>query len=141
MNIEKLKKLIIKKCANLSFECEQNDRGITMVANASVESYDDSIRIELQLFKSGALGVTFVFDRISRTPETYELINEFNDKVPYLKAFITKRNDKDWLSIEYAVGDVIDEKNGLDIFASILGLLISDSAVKYLKPLTDITTN
>lgn len=139
MNIQKLKKMITKEWNNLTFEERDKGDQITLIANASCNSYDDEIRVEAELYKSGVLAVTFIFDQIERDREAFELINEFNDKIPYLKAFITTRNDKDWLSVEYTVEDVITEANGLDIFGSMLNRLISDKTVKYLKPLTELT--
>lgn len=141
MNVQKLKKMIVKEWKNITFEEREKDNGdrLILIANVSCNSYDDDIRVEAEIHKSGVLAVTFVFDEIERDREAYELINEFNDKIPYLKAFITQRNDKDWLSIEYTVEDVLTEANGLDIFGSMMQRLISDKTVKYLKPLTKLT--
>ncbi len=139
MNCEKLKRMIIKEWDNLSFDIREKDSYLELIANVTAKRYDDDIRVEVDLYNSGVVSVTFIFDAIDRTQTAYRLINEFNDHIAYLKAFITTRNNTDYLSIEYTAYDVVTEENGLRIFSAMLNRLINDTTAKYLKPLTDLT--
>lgn len=139
MNVEKLKKLIIKEWSKLTFDIKQKDNYLELIANVTTQSFDDDVRVEVDLYPDGLLFITFVFDSIDRTQTAYRLINDFNDNVAYLKAFITTRNNTDYLCLEYMAYDVVTEENGLTIFNAMLTKLVNDKTLKYLKPLTSLT--
>lgn len=101
--------------------------------------FDDGIYVSLTIYSSGTLHIFFTFDKIQRTLDNYELINEFNDGNSWFKAYITRINDNDFLELKYTncCADSVDD--AIDQTQHAFDQLLDEGVLKLLKPLTDIT--
>lgn len=119
----------------LTFTFEKEGDCLTCKASLTAQSYDDEIFTVIQLYKGGFGAVTFHFDFLEQNARTLELVNAFNDNVPYLKAFIQENNCLAIShSIEYCTKDTAAQnvKRAFDD-------LVNEGTKKYLLPLTEIT--
>lgn len=143
MNFKKLYKLVCKDWPNLGLEIkEENSSRIRFGASIEAENYfDDGVLVDVCAKESGAMDITFTFDELDRTIENYELINYFNNNVPYFKAYICVCQNSSYFELSYhheAMGKA-DEKEFAQIVSSAISSIISDNTMKYLKPITKKT--
>lgn len=139
MNFKKITKLIQKDWEHLNLKYEILDDRLKMSGSIVGEGIKDDIYLEANVYKDGRFTSEVVFDSIIPTYKTYELINDFNQSVGYLKAYIDERNYNKYLTIEYFVLNTITELNASDSFGFALYKIISDETMKYLKPILEFT--
>lgn len=139
MNFKKITKLIQKDWSHLDLKYETLDDRLKMSGSIVGEGIKDDIFLESNVYKDGRFTIEVVFDSIIPTYKTYELINDFNQCVGYLKAYIDERNNTKYLTIEYFVLNTITEANASESFGFALYKIISDETMKYLKPILEFT--
>lgn len=140
MNSDKAKKLLLQHYSNLKFEVEYKEGKVNLVAKGvKFKSFDDDTRIEITFKDDGVATVTFVFDKLLPSLRNYELINQFNDNVGFLKAYITERNNNKFFCIESYVYECVTEENAVDTVVNMVKMLTTERTLKYLLPITTIT--
>ena len=139
MNFKAFIAAVEENLSKLGFDYDIQDDKVTVNGTVTTKTYDDGIYIDASLYESGNLCVTFVFDEVEPSLEVYRLINEFNDNVGYLKAYITTRNEKNFLAIDYYVLNNESEEVAQQEFEYALMKVVNDSVSKYLLPITAYT--
>lgn len=140
MNIEKAKKLLLNHYDQLKFEESSSDGKVRIIAKGvHFKSFDDDVRMEFSFNENGAASVTFVFDSLDPSKYNYDLVNEFNDNVGFLKAYLTERNGHHFFAIEHYVYEVVNESNAVATLVAMVEMLLSDNVKKYLLPILRIT--
>ncbi len=139
MNFRKFIDTVDSKWSKLGFDYDTKDDRVTVKGTINTKTYDDGIFVDALFYESGNLCMTFVFDQLDSTVQIYELINKFNDNVGYLKAYITERNDKNFLAIDYYVLNNETEEVAAEEFSYALLKVVDESVSKYLLPITEFT--
>ena len=143
MNLRKLYNIVNKDWPRLGFEVKEETRdGIRFGGSIQAEDYfDDGVLVSVFARNNGAMDITYTFDELDRTLENYELINEFNDNVPYFKAYICPCENSCYFELSYHHESVAkpDEKEFAEIVSLTLSSIISEGTMEYLHPITERT--
>lgn len=139
MNLKELVEVIDKRWNKMGLKYEFGDNRVRINTTINTKTYKDSIFLDCTVYDNGNLCMAFIFDEIEPTMESYELISDFNDKVGYLKAYVSKRNDKKFLAIDYYVLNVETELQVAEHFEYALLKIVNDSTSKHLVPITKFT--
>ncbi len=131
---KELTKLLVKQLG-LDFEFGLGEDRLTAKNSVSIDGYDDDVFISFVVFKSGSYGVDFVFDKIDRTPQALELLQNFNENSVWLAAFI---RDDGYLVLRYNVMQLSDD-DVVQNTESVMQKLISPEIREVLTPLTRLT--
>ena len=84
-----LKKDLDKNWSKLDFQYSMEENGIKAVAsNITLNGFDDDIMLIIRGYEGGGFVCRAVFDKIEKTTEALELLNQFNDNNSFFKAFI-----------------------------------------------------
>lgn len=140
MNIQTCKDMLLNYYDNLKFEESTSEGKIRLIAKGvKFKAFDDDTRIEFTFNENGAASVTFVLDQLKPSGGNYDLINDFNDNIGFLKAYISERNGKYFFALEHYVYEVVTEKNAVETLVAMVKMLTSDNTLKYLLPITKHT--
>lgn len=95
LNIKKVltlvRKQLDKEWGKISFEYSTTKDEVNATANLTLNNHDDDIRAIITAYPGGGAVFRAVFDRIDKSPEVLNLLNDFNHDNPFFNAFI--RND------------------------------------------------
>ena len=142
LKLNKAEKILNKVFKNyggggLEFEYEYEENGLVARCDLTLKGCDDGILASFKFFTGGNVALDFYFDHLEANAHTLSLLNDFNNNVYYLKAFIS---DKGYLvvsaPVEYLNLDTLDET-----MARVMNEFIDDDVQKYLFPLTELTTS
>lgn len=141
MNLEKVYKLVQADFKQLGFELKESTREkIEFTAEIVAKDYfDDGVYVDVIVYSSGTVHIFMTFDKIDATLGVYQLINDFNDSVPFLKAYISEKKGGDYLELHATSINNDDHKVAADAVSFFLNNLLSDTTIKYLTPLTELT--
>ena len=141
MNVMNVFDRVCKEFNQLDFTIkDRKDDSIRFTADVTLKKYyKDGIFISCTVYTGGTMHIFFTFDHLDENLNTLHLLNEFNDNSSWFKAYITQKGDKKYLELHYAAVGPDDEAEAADNFGFILRQLMSDTTVKYLSPLSQIT--
>lgn len=141
MNVKKVIKSIQNEFKHISFtlDDDSNDNTAMLIAGLTVTDYDDGIRLEILVSDTGYLSLQAIFDELQESFDVYKMINEFNQNVSFLHAFLEARGKTTFLCLSKDMTNVDNEKNALETVVSFLSTLLDDDTKKYLLPLTKMT--
>ena len=86
-----------------------------------------------------SIQINFHLNEANYTVDTLKLLNDFNDNIPFVKAFITDYRDKKYLCVSAGDFFVTSEEDGAHTFLKFLSYIKSEGVEAYLRPLTIIT--
>lgn len=141
MNLDLFKEQLIGKTAR-RFSWEEfggDDDSVVLSTHCTFRPYDDDIALRVELHEEGFLAVKFTLDKISYNKECLKLVNYFNVKTYFFKAFIDTIRDKHYLFLEYTVPECKSVEDACNEVLRALDLLNDRSTATYLQPLTVIT--
>ena len=83
-----------------------------LIAGIRLGPFDDQIQMVVDLNDAGGLLVIYTFDCIEYSGNVLKLVNHFNSCVGFLKAFISKGSNYNYLKLEYSapICKTIDEE-------------------------------
>ena len=139
VNVKKAKKLLqgFFKNWKIEIEYEMRDGKLRAKSHITAKPYDDDIFMAIWVSPKGALNVNFYFDYLQINQHTLQLVNDFNNNVVGLKVSI----DDDGGLIVTHQANIVTLDVLIDYVDEVMGDLIADNTVKYLKPLTALTTS
>ena len=140
-NFHYIFKEVCNKWDQLTFKKGENDKEgtFTFTANVVAEDYfDDSILFRVELDEQGRMDTDFIFDKIQPSLSAYTLINDLNNNIYGLKAYI---NDKGYLCLSEEEYRFFNEDEAIDEISNILNYLLNDRVLRYLQPLTELTVS
>lgn len=92
LNIKKVLKLVQKQLdkewENINFEYSTAKDEVNAATNLTLNNHDDDIRAIITAYPGGGAVFRAVFDRIEKSPEVLNLLNDFNYDNPFFNAFI-----------------------------------------------------
>ncbi len=97
LNIKKALNVIEKeikknwKQLDFTFAIENGGKTLKATADITIQGFDDSIFVIFDLYAGGGFECRAVYDKIEKTAEVLDLLNEFNGGTLFFKAFA--RND------------------------------------------------
>ena len=95
LNIKKVltlvQKQLDKEWGKISFEYSTAKDEVNATANLTLNNHDDDIRAIITAYPGGGTVFRAIFDKIDKSSEVLDLLNEFNCDNPFFNAFI--RND------------------------------------------------
>ena len=118
------------------FECEIEKDEVCVSGLIHLDTYDEEAYLVAYFNNDGSLYVTFAFEGIQPSLEIYRLINDFNNNVGYIKAYIRKDGK---LAIDYEVHKNPSEEVARIEFKYAMLKVVDDSVSKYLLPITEYT--
>ena len=140
MNIKKAKKVLEKFFSDwdITVEYDLTDERLTAKSrNVNAKPYDDDIFISILIYPSGFVAYNFYFDYLTKNAQVLDLLNSFNENVIGLKASVS--NEDGGLTITHEAEAVTEDV--IDIYTNrVLNDLLDDDTVKYLLPLTELTS-
>ena len=131
-------KVALKKALDLfelSLEQEITDESINVSNWAYFPNLDVQGFCSFSFFENGFAIYSIYFDKIDFTPKTCELLNKFNSKSLYFRAYI---NDESELTLEHSVACLRDDFV-YDYTTNILTNAFGKGFSGSLKPLVDLT--
>ncbi len=137
MNLRKIYNIIEEGYRNFDFSIEEETKDYVCArADISLNNgIDDELLIELYI-REDSLNAYFTFDRIDKKLKVYDLINDFNEAMPYFKGYI---NGDDFLCITSRAEGIPNEEGYLLTFNYMIELLFGEESMKYLSPLCSLT--
>ena len=137
MNLNSLKESLLEMGKSIGLQVQEEDaQSITLHSQITAKQYfDNSVYFRLVVFSSGTRHLFLTFDEIERSYDNLYLINNFNDKNPWFRAYITNINDKDFLELHYTSISLSGEKEVLDTVGYLLNELLKENTLQYLKPI------
>ena len=143
MRPRKVYDLVRRNFDQLTFELKKDEmEKVEFTADITAEKYfDDSVYIDIVVYKSGTYHVFFTFDSLEPTLRALEACNNFNKASAFYSAYIVKRGDTNFLELHYSgVGfDGVTEDDVADNINFGLNELLSDDTMEFLRPLTEMT--
>ncbi len=140
MNFNKIYRQLSEEFDSIDFSIESmSEDSIRISANANLNGIDDDILINVVVFDSGTSHIYFIFDSIARTLKNYELINDFNNVSPFLKAYIARKDGGDFLEIHGCDFNSQQEDDIVNSIMFCLTELASDGILDALAPICDET--
>ncbi len=92
LNIKKvlqmIRKEIEKEWSQLTFEYEVESDEVSASANLTLNHHDDDIRAIITAYPGGGCVFRAVFDKIEKTTDILNYLNDFNYDNPFFNAFI-----------------------------------------------------
>ena len=138
MNLRRAKSILenISREYDIDLKFEVEDDHVYASNHVTARPYDDDIFLSISVYKSGFVTFSFYFDYLEKSGHVLDLVNNFNQNVFCLKASIT---DKGCLRVTHEANIITDDV--LEVYTHIvLGDILDDRTVEYLRPLTDLTT-
>lgn len=77
--------------SGLTFKFESEKDEFRAVADLTLKRLDADVTLIIAVYEGGMASCTAVFDKINKTTEVFNLINDFNASKPYFQTYI--RND------------------------------------------------
>jgi len=101
INLKKAEKELAKtfKEKGLKVRISQDDGCLNVVGSFGVKPYDDEIFTLFEYYEKGAAVFTFTFDHLEINEQTLRMVNEFNEKNKFFRAFID--SNKKYLRIQH----------------------------------------
>jgi len=93
---------------------------------------EDDIYVNVELFANGNMGTSFIFDKLKKSKENYDLVNKFNCYQPWLKGII---NEEGYFTVLYSSIDLRNEIEALNQFKFLFNELVDEEIMKPLKPI------
>lgn len=143
MNVEKiLSELREKYEPEITFKIREQIEGkLHLDTHATLEGIDGNILVTVIVYDSAerrTIHVFFTFEKIEPTLKNYELINQFNENMPFYKGYISKFEGNYFFEVHISTWNLLEEDCGTTIIDSIDGICDGD-VLKYLKPITQET--
>ena len=137
MNLSILREQLLEFGKTIALQVQEETKdSITLHSQIVAKDYfDNSIYCRLVVFSSGTFHLFLTFDEMDRTYDKLYLINTFNEDNPWFKAYISNINDKDFLELHYSAIALQDEQQVIHVFGFLLSELLSESTLRYLKPI------
>ena len=124
---------------NITFKVkEQTNDKVVITADIEAKQYfDDGIVVRIVAYKSGTCHVFMVFDQLDPTYENLVMLNEMNDNLSFLSAYISEKDSgKKYLELHGSSIDAHDTKTLASNIQFFINQALADSVLKYLQPLT-----
>ena len=137
MNLSILREQLLEFGKTIALQVQEETKdSITLHSQIVAKDYfENSIYCRLVVFSSGTFHLFLTFDEMDRTYDKLYLINTFNEDNPWFKAYISNINDKDFLELHYSAIALQDEQQVIHVFGFLLSELLSESTLRYLKPI------
>ncbi len=132
--------IIDRQLDNFHFEVKDFDNYITLNSTVSFNQYKGNVYIEITCYEEGTTYLICTFDQIDPDDKVFQLLNEFNNKSAWFKAYINHTEENlNYLSLQSCnIGSqTTEDLANVTIFY--VGQLVSDDTIKLLKPLTEMT--
>ena len=129
---------------NITFKVkEQTNDKVVITADIEAKQYfDDGIFVRIVAYKSGTCHVFMVFDQLDPTYENLLMINEMNDNISFLSAYISEKDSgKKYLELHGSSMDAPDAKILADTISYFINELLNEKLLQYLQPITKRTYN
>ena len=142
MNLRKLFDRVTKDWSNLGFALDQfgKDKLVMSAEIVAKDYFDDNVYCKIVAYDNGCLHVMFTFDKLDPSLENYNLINEFNDNLSWFKAYISEKDSGNkFFELPFASMGEARDKDMASTIRFLLNELLSDSTMKYLKPILEKT--
>ncbi len=92
LNIKKVLTLIQrqigKEWSKLDFEYSSSKEEVSATANLTLNNHDDDIRVIIKVYPGGGALFRAVFDKVDKTADILNKVNDFNDNDVFFKAYI-----------------------------------------------------
>ncbi len=123
----------------LDFAYKYENDSLIGTNTLSLKDVHNDIFVRVTVYeKSGKVFFEAIFEKIRKTFETLDLINEFNKKKTFLKAYI---NNNDYLVLEWAVSDATTEDNAVSEIPFLLEIMSNDDSKETLGLLAEHFTS
>jgi len=140
MNIDSFKQSFIMATHQQGFNWAErpfNGNGCRLLSVVSLPNFPQCfITVDLQ---GESIQVCFYLNQAVYSTDTLKLVNDFNENVPYLKAFVAPYEDKTYLNITGGDFYITSEEDGINAFLKLFSLVQSDGVAIFLRPLTIIS--
>ena len=140
MNLQKAVKILsgVFKDWKLDFEVvhEAGDKRVKATGEFTISGHDDHVFARFSFYESGVSEYRFIFDKLTKTANTLQLVNAFNSETPWFKAFI----DDDYLNVSHVVCYMTEDALA-EYTERVLSNLVDDDVKEFLVPLTKLTTD
>ena len=140
MNVDTFKGLLASQTTQKGFSWqEENSEGSCILScRIGFPYYDDDCVVQIMV-SEGEMQVAFILDAIVPTFDNLKLVNDFNDRVNFLKAHIHKSQRSYLLVISGGLITNSTEQHAVDAFMAMVNYVASQDVAIFLRPLTVIT--
>ena len=138
---EKIIKALRSNYSGITFTAKDDGDSVIVSADLSSEEFDDSIYFSVEIFSNKVIIIDFIFDKIEKNLDSYELINKFNEESYFLKASISTRGDHDenFLRFSAKVMNSVNEEIAYDNIDFALGQILDENLLPTIKALCSLT--
>ena len=127
---------------NITFKVkEQTNDKVVITADIEAKQYfDDGIFVRIVAYKSGTCHVFMVFDQLDPTYENLVMLNEMNDNLSFLSAYISEKDSgKKYLELHGSSMDAPNAQVLSETIAYFINELLNEKLLQYLQPITKRT--
>lgn len=103
------------------------------------DCFDDEISIKIISYQSGTFHVFMIFDKIEATLENLMLINKYNERSAFLRAYISSKEDGTYLEVHGTNIDSHDTESLCNTICFFINELFDDNTLPYLQEITKYT--
>jgi hypothetical protein len=103
------------------------------------DCFDDEISIKIISYQSGTAHVFMIFDKIEATLENLMLINKYNERSAFLRAYISSKEDGTYLEVHGTNIDCPDTESLCNTICFFINELFDDNTLPYLQEITKYT--
>lgn len=103
------------------------------------DCFDDEISIKIISYQSGTFHVFMIFDKIEATLENLMLINKYNERSAFLRAYISSKEDGTYLEVHGTNIDSPDTESLCNTICFFINELFDDNTLPYLQEITKYT--
>lgn len=134
MYLNRIARDLQKNYGNLFEFKVENDR-VTGTGELSIKGHDDNVYASIMISNSGSAMFRFCFDQVEPSEHVLNLINDLNDELFFLKAYIDSDN---YLVLQHNTF-YISELDYMRYVSRVLNELVDEDTERLLKPITQLT--
>lgn len=143
MNLTKLKEQLLEMGKQIGLQVqEETATSLTVHSQITAKQYfENSIYLTVTVYEGGTFHMFLTFDPLEKTYDNLFLLNNFNAKQPWFKAYISNINDKDYLELHFSALSLKDEAEVINDFGYLLNNILGEETLNLLKPLLNSNKN
>ena len=103
------------------------------------DCFDDEISIKIISYQSGTCHVFMIFDKIETTFENLMLINKYNERSAFLRAYISSKEDGTYLELHGTNIDSYDTESLCNTICFFINELFDEHTLPLLQEITKYT--
>lgn len=138
LNLKKAEKDLNKffKSKGFVFQTKIEDNQLQCLSSFSIKFYDDDVFARFEFNADATANLCFTFDHLQINEQTLRMVNEFNEKNFFFRAYVD--SDKKYLRLRYSVFN-LPQSDVVDAAALILAYVSDKSLQPLLGPICVLT--